>query len=203
MPNELTMAVVGFAIIALGVAGALLKLVPPYIEKQLAAKDRERQEQFETDKQERDSRIAELTVRVEESKTLVAQIAKSNETQERLIDRIVDIASQQSTNNKVVQANTNAIAGNTEAIGDLKTEMTANSEKVDARLKALEDGVSKINTTIQGLPNCESYTAEIAAMEARIMSAIREQAKRETTTTPALPANVTVDDAGAGSEAAA
>jgi len=82
-------------------------------------------------------------------------------------------------------------------------KLDENNEAVLKRITALEDGVNKLNTSVAGIQNCESFTSEITAMEARIMSAIREQAKRETTTTTALPANVTVDDAGAGSEAAA
>jgi len=76
-----------------------------------------------------------------------------------------------------------------------------NNEAVMKRITALEDGVNKLNTSVAGIQNCESFTTEIMAMEARIMAAIHDQAKRETATT--LPANVTVDDAGAGSEAAA
>lgn len=76
-----------------------------------------------------------------------------------------------------------------------------NNEAVMKRITALEDGVNKLNTSVAGIQNCESFTTEITAMEARIMTAIRDQAKRETATTQ--PANLIPDDgAGAGSEAA-
>ena len=67
-----------------------------------------------------------------------------------------------------------------------------NNEAVLKRITALEDGVNKLNTSVAGIQNCESFTSEITAMEARIMSAIREQAKRETATTQ--PANLIPDD---------
>lgn len=98
----------------------------------------------------------------------------------------------------VLQDFTNFQKTNNDQIADLANKV----ETTNDRLDRLERSVEGLNTTIQGLPNCETYEQQIVTMKGEIIAAIREQTKRDTSTNVAvnvLPqATLTSDSADAG-----
>lgn len=88
-----------------------------------------------------EAQIAEIKSRTDNWDTII-------QTQEKLVNSIVDMAKEQSVNNRVVSANTTALTGNTEALGNVvqavqqvqadiatvKLEMAGIRELVEKRL---------------------------------------------------------------------
>lgn len=63
---------------------------------------------------------------------------------------------------------------------NLIDQVHANKNDTNARLDRLEKSVEGLNTTIQGLPNCEMLTEQVATIKSEIIEAIREKAKGDT-----------------------
>lgn len=213
MPSEIVAALIGLAVVTIGVVGALVQFVPKYIEKQVNAKDEERQEHLQAEKEERESRLAELNARIEEKNNLVSQIAKGNELQERLIDKIVDIAREQSTNNRVVQANTNALTGHTEAIGELEKTMSKSETRlsqVEATVTSLKDEVAELNRQIKEWltdnDKCADVDTKVTKIQGQLDEIIRlQQPTNAVTTQTVIETNATLipDDGDVQGTAAA
>lgn len=70
-----------------------------------------------------------------------------------------------------------------QAIEELRDDMSTHNEQVDRRLATLEGLVAEANTAIRGLPKCEEFTKQLEEWKIEIITAVKEEAKRTTSTT--------------------
>lgn len=201
MPTEITIALGLLIAAVITTVTWFFQYLPKYIQGKIEDERQSHQEEIESEKAEREERITELKSRVEQTDKLVEQIARGNDVNERLINNIVEIAKEQSTANKVVAANTNAITGNTEALGDLNKTVEAQHEVSLARLDHIDIILKDVVAKVEKLPS----TVEAAKKE--ILDAIEKC--RETQTNPVTvnvnptPTVLIPDDGQTASEKAA
>lgn len=70
-----------------------------------------------------------------------------------------------------------------QAFEELRDDMTTHNEQFDRRLATLEGLVAETNTAIQGLPKCEEFTKQLEEWKIEIITAVKDEAKRTTSTT--------------------
>ena len=170
MSTELTIAIGLLATAIIGTVTWFVQYLPKYIQGKIEAERQAHTEQIESEKAEREGRITELKARVEQTDKLVEQIARGNDVNERLINNIVEIAKEQSTGNKVIAANTSAITGNTEALGDLNKTV----EQVKADVVIVKQDIKDLREFVEKrLPNpvdCVDVTEQLNKFEEKIIN---------------------------------